>query len=281
VAELLVLTETKTMRAWSQEQHRASQRIALVPTMGYLHAGHLSLVKAAQERADKVVVSIFVNPLQFGPREDLSRYPRDLQGDLHKLAELGVDAVFAPDSMYSANFDTSIAPDKLGAYLCGASRPGHFRGVCTVVAILFGITQCNTAVFGEKDFQQLQIIRRMNEDLWLGVEIVGMPILREADGLAMSSRNAYLSSDEREQALVLNRALRLAEEVFAKGERQSEVILQHVHAIIQEAPLVHLDYAEIVDLEMLQPLAELNVPALCALAVYVGKTRLIDNVKLI
>jgi len=278
---ILVLTDAQTMHAWSNEHHRAGQRIALVPTMGFLHAGHLSLVKAAQQHSDKVVVSIFVNPIQFGPKEDLSRYPRDLAGDLQKLAELGVDAVFVPEELYGSTFDTYIEPDKLGVHLCGSSRPGHFRGVCTVVSMLFGITQCDTAIFGEKDFQQLQIIRRMNEDLWLGVEIIGMPILREADGLAMSSRNTYLSSEEREQALVLHRALRQAESLFAKGERQSSVILEHVRAIIAQAPLARLDYAEIVDLRRLQPLAELNTPALCALAVFVGKTRLIDNIKLL
>ena len=266
-----VIHTAEAMRAWSQGRQG---RIALVPTMGFLHDGHLSLIQHARSQARHVVVSIFVNPLQFGPNEDLSRYPRDLQGDLRKLQD--VDSVFVPDALYPAGFDTYVEPAQLGQHLCGASRPGHFRGVCTVVAMLLRITQCHVAVFGQKDFQQLQIIKRMVRDLWLDVEIVGMPIVREADGLAMSSRNAYLSATQRQDALVLNRALRQAKARFEAGERDAEAILAEVRREI--GAVARLDYAEIVDVEMLQPLRVVDRPAVCAVAAHVGKTRLIDNV---
>src|SRR5437867_8605141 len=192
-----VVRDPRELHAWATAERERGQRIALVPTMGALHDGHLSLVREAKQRAERTVVSIFVNPTQFGPHEDLARYPRDLDRDLQLLSPLRPDLVFAPEpaAIYPSGFDTYVVPDQMARVLCGASRPGHFRGVCTVVLLLFRISRCQVALFGEKDFQQLQIIRRMNRDLWLGVEVVGMPIVREADGLALSSRNAYLSAD--------------------------------------------------------------------------------------
>jgi pantoate--beta-alanine ligase len=260
----------------------AGRRIVLVPTMGYLHQGHLNLVRRAREHGDWVVVSIFVNPTQFGPREDLSRYPRDFDGDLAKLNGLGVDAVFAPEptAVYPPGFDTFVVPESLAAGLCGRSRPGHFRGVATVVLVLFRITRCRAAVFGEKDFQQLAVIRRMVRDFWLDVEIVAHPIVREPDGLARSSRNVYLSPEERAQAPTLARALDRVQAACSGGERDASRLLAVARTTLGEAPLGRIDYVEIVDEESLAPLARVERPAVIALAVYFGKTRLIDNRRL-
>ncbi len=248
--------------------------------MGYLHAGHLSLVAEARRRSDRVVASIFVNPTQFGPTDDLSTYPRDEQGDLDKLRGAGVDAVFVPEpkSVYPAGFDTYVVPDKLAQGLCGASRPRHFRGVCTVVLLLFRMSRCQVAVFGEKDFQQLAIIRRMAKDLWLDVEVVGSPIVREADGLAMSSRNVYLSEPERREALSLSRALQAARQKLSGGERRAEELLDVARRAISET--ARLDYLSLVDRESLEPLSTVDRPALLAVAAFFGKTRLIDNLQL-
>jgi pantoate--beta-alanine ligase len=274
-----ILKSAEEMKAWSREVHAESHKLALVPTMGFLHAGHLSLVREAQERCTRVVVSIFVNPTQFAPGEDLATYPQDLDGDLNKLRELGVDAVFmpTPDIVYPEGFDTFIAPNNLGGDLCGASRPIHFKGVCTVVAILFRITGCDTAIFGQKDYQQLLIIKQMNRDLHLGVEVLGMPIVRESDGLAMSSRNAYLSAKEREQALCLSQSLEWARRRVADGERDAEALTSGIKQQIQAHPLANIDYVKLVDAENLKALNRLERPALCALAVNLGQTRLIDN----
>lgn len=267
------------MKAWSSEVHAQGHKLALVPTMGFLHAGHLSLVREAQEHCTRVVVSIFVNPTQFAPGEDLATYPQDLEGDLNKLEELGVDAVFmpTPDIVYPEGFDTFISPKELGDDLCGASRPIHFKGVCTVVAILFRVTNCDTAIFGQKDYQQLLIIKQMNKDLHLGVEVVGMPIIREADGLAMSSRNAYLSAEEREQALCLSQSLEWAKRRVADGETDIETLANGIKQQIQAHPLADIDYVKLVDAENLSAVEILEAPVLCALAVNLGKTRLIDN----
>ncbi|HSI03781.1 MAG: pantoate--beta-alanine ligase [Myxococcota bacterium] len=269
-----LLRDAAAMRAWRDA--RKNERVALVPTMGYLHDGHLGLVKRARELADLVVASIFVNPTQFGPNEDFSRYPRDEAGDLAKLASAGVDAVFLPsrEELYPTGFDTYVVPEELARGLCGASRPGHFRGVCTVVCLLFRITKCDVAVFGEKDYQQLTIIRRMTRDLWLDVDIVGHSIVREADGLAMSSRNVYLSTEERARALSLSRTL-FAMREEAVNEKTVAALLANGRALLGE---VKVDYLEIVGAEDLRVLTRLDRPARALVAAFVGKTRLIDNV---
>jgi len=267
------------MRAWAGGERAAGRRIGLVPTMGYLHAGHLSLVAEARRRADVCVASIFVNPLQFGASEDLGAYPRDLPRDRAALAEAGVDVLYVPSAaaMYPAGFQTEVAVTEVSAGLCGRSRPGHFRGVTTVVAKLFNAVTPHVAVFGEKDFQQLAVIRRMAADLDMGVEVVGMPIVREADGLAMSSRNAYLSESERAAALCLARAIAAGRAKLAAGERQTAAILADVRAVLDAEPLARVDYAELVDADSLRTAAAVERPMLLALAVFVGRTRLIDN----
>lgn len=275
---MMLFTDAASMRAWSER----AQRIALVPTMGYLHAGHLALVEVAKRHGDRVVVSIFVNPTQFGPNEDLSSYPRDFDGDLAKLGGAGVDAVFAPTParLYPEGFDTYVVPETLAHGLCGARRPGHFRGVCTVVLMLFRITRCHAAVFGEKDFQQLQVIRRMTRDLWLDVDIVGVPTVREPDGLAMSSRNSYLSPEARRQALALPHALRDVQRSVAEGARAIAPLLVAAREYLASADGVRLDYLEVVDEATLQPVHTLERAARAVAAIYVGATRLIDNLPL-
>jgi pantoate--beta-alanine ligase len=274
-----ILREPKGLRAWSDGHISRGKRIALVPTMGYLHEGHLSLVRLARQKADVVAASIFVNPTQFGPKEDLSRYPRDLQGDLAKLEGAGVDGVFTPEpaDMYPPGFDTYVVPTELATVLCGASRPGHFKGVCTVVHLLFRMSRCHVGVFGAKDYQQLTIIRRMARDLWLDVEVVGGPIMREADGLALSSRNVYLSADERTDALVLSRALGEVEKAHAAGERDAARLVTRAREVIAAATSARIDYVEVADAETLKPVSRIERPVVCAMAVFVGKTRLIDN----
>jgi len=266
------------MRAWADAQIKGGHRVVLVPTMGYLHEGHLSLVEEARRHGDRVVVSIFVNPTQFGPQEDLDTYPRDLAGDLAKLQ--GVHAVFAPrpDTMYPPGFDTYVVPHEREARLCGAGRPDHFRGVCTVVLLLFQITRCHAGIFGQKDFQQLQIIRGMVKDLWLDVEIIGMPTVREPDGLAMSSRNAYLSPEERDRALVISRTLDWMASAVASGRRDLASLAQEGRERIGQVAGVALEYLEIVEPYSLQPAETLgDRGAVCAVAARVGATRLIDN----
>lgn len=266
--------------AWRAE----GRRVALVPTMGYLHEGHLSLVRLARERADRVVVSIFVNPTQFGPNEDLARYPRDEDGDLAKLAAEGVALSFCPSvaEMYPPGAQTFVTVDRLPQHLCGLSRPTHFRGVTTVVAKLFGICLPHVAVFGEKDYQQLLVIRRMTADLNLPVEIVGGPIVREPDGLAMSSRNAYLTADERRRAPVLNATLEWAAGAVREGARDVAALRAEMTRRI-EAAGGRVDYVSVVDEETLDDPAEgtpIRGPVRAALAVFFGRTRLIDNRRL-
>jgi pantoate--beta-alanine ligase len=255
------------------------KRIGLVPTMGYLHEGHLSLIRIARQHADVVVVSIFVNPTQFGPNEDLAKYPRDFERDERLCREAGTDIVFYPSAadMYPPDHSVFVVEEKLSRGLCGASRPGHFRGVCTVVAKLFNLVLPDAAVFGEKDGQQLRVIERMVRDLDFPVRIVRGPTVREADGLAMSSRNVYLSPEERRQALCLRKALDRAEAMCRDGERDAEKVRKVLCEIIAEAPLARMDYVEIVDDATLEPVQALDRPCLVALAVFVGKTRLIDN----
>lgn len=278
-ADLLILRTPADMQAATRAWRRAGRRIALVPTMGYLHAGHLSLVARARERADVTVVSLFVNPIQFGPSEDLAAYPRDFERDAALCRAAGVAALFCPsaEDMYPPGASTRVAESRLSRGLCGASRPGHFEGVCTVVAKLFNLVQPDLAVFGEKDAQQLRVIRRMTRDLNFPVEIVAGPTQREPDGLAMSSRNVYLDPEERRQALCLRRALDAAERLHAGGERDAARLRAAMAAVIARAPLARVEYIEIVDDETLEPVTALSRPALVALAVFLGRTRLIDN----
>jgi pantoate--beta-alanine ligase len=273
------LTTPAAMQAWSDATRTAGRRIGLVPTMGYLHDGHLSLVAEARRRADACVASIFVNPMQFGPREDLSAYPRDLERDRAALSGAGVEVLYLPTAadMYPPGFQTEVTVTGMTAGLCGRSRPGHFRGVTTVVTKLFNAVRPHVAVFGEKDYQQLAVLRRMAADLDMGVEVVGMPIVREADGLAMSSRNAYLSSDERRAARCLSRALGAARLACARGERRAAGVLAAATSELAAEPLARVDYAELVDAGSLEPTDALERPALLALAVFIGRTRLIDN----
>ena len=276
----------KTIESASEMQQAAlalraqGRRIGFVPTMGNLHDGHLSLVRIAKQHADVVVVSIFVNPTQFGPNEDFAAYPRTFEADRALCEAEGVDLVFYPSvpDMYPAGASVSVTEKSLSRTLCGAARPGHFDGVCTVVAKLFNVVLPHVAVFGEKDAQQLRVIRRLVRDLRFPVEIVPGPTVREPDGLAQSSRNQYLTPAQRPQAACLRRALDEAERLFAGGERDPRTIVAAMRARIAEAPDAKIDYVSIVDDETLQPLAGPIVrPALAALAVWVGKPRLIDN----
>ena len=265
----------KELRSTWDDQHFT---VSLVPTMGALHAGHLSLLRPARE-TDKLVVSIFVNPTQFGPQEDLQRYPRPLERDLALLEASGVDVVFLPSAseIYPEGYRTFVNVEELGSRLCGVSRPGHFRGVATVVLKLFNIVRPHRAVFGQKDAQQTVILRRMVRDLDLDVELIVQPIVREADGLALSSRNQYLNPEERRAATVLFRSLESARQTLLHGEKKTEVLLRGVRELVGSEPLARLDYAEIVNTDDLSPLSEVTTQALLALAVFVGNTRLIDN----
>jgi len=248
--------------------------------MGFLHEGHLSLMREARKRADHLVVSIFVNPLQFAPGEDLDRYPRDPKGDAQKCAAYGCDILFTPvkAELYPAGFQTTVQVGALAERLCGASRAGHFEGVATIVLKLFGLVRPDIAVFGSKDFQQLQIVRRMVQDFDLGIEIVGMPIVREVDGLALSSRNAYLSKAERQQALVLSRTLAAMNDWIVAGERDAQLLLGRSRELITQQELATIDYVELVDAEQLTALEVIgSAPVLAAMAVRFGGTRLIDN----
>lgn len=278
-----IITSTKQMRDWSRSQGAAAKTIALVPTMGYFHAGHLSLMRMAGELADLVVVSLFVNPIQFGPGEDLARYPRNLERDRELAAGSGVDVLFVPTApaMYPEPPETRITVARLGAGLCGRFRPGHFDGVCTVVGKLFNIVNPDLAVFGRKDFQQLAVIRKMTADLNWGVEIVAHPIVRESDGLAMSSRNCYLSGPERVAATCLYRAIVKARELAAAGEGEVARLLAEVEKIITVHDNVRIEYAEIVEATSLEPQLRVGPDSLLALAVRVGATRLIDNALLL
>ena len=271
------------MQAQADAWRCEGQCIALVPTMGFLHAGHLSLVRLAREMADKVVVSIFVNPTQFGPGEDLEAYPRDLERDRRLLAAEGADVLFVPAAaeMYPEGYQTRVTLDRLPQHLCGVSRPVHFGGVATVVIKLVHIAKPHLAVFGEKDYQQLLVVRRMVRDLNLDVEIVGAPTVREADGLAMSSRNAYLAEGQRPAALTLSRALTNARDRVAAGERRAAVVIAAAVATIQREPDTVIDYVKICDPETLDDVAVIDRPVRMALAVRVGRSRLIDNTALL
>jgi len=266
------------VRECIKEWRNEGLSIGLVPTMGYLHEGHQSLVKRACEN-DIVVVSIFVNPMQFGPQEDLSSYPRDLASDIRLCEENGVDLIFNPESgeMYESDFCSYVDMSVLTEELCGLSRPVHFRGVCTVVSKLFNIVTPDRAYFGEKDAQQLAIIKRMVRDLNFNVEVIGCPIIREKDGLAKSSRNKYLNEEERKAALVLSESIQLGKKILEKGERDSAVLVKAMKDYIEVEPLVRIDYLKIVDSVSMHQVEKLESPVLVAMAVFVGKTRLIDN----
>ncbi len=258
---------------------RQEGRLGFVPTMGALHEGHLELVRVAKRRCKRVVVSVFVNPIQFGPKEDYRTYPRDFKRDKLLLARLGVDGLFYPDvkEMYPEGYSTYVEVEGLSEHLCGRSRPGHFRGVTTVVAKLFNIVLPDVAVFGQKDAQQAFVIKRMVRDLNFPVDIVIVPTVREPDGLAMSSRNVYLNEEERHQAPVLYQALRRAEETIKAGKRDARQVKQAMRRFIRSAPLARIDYVEIVDTDRLQPVKTIKGEVLVAVAVYFGRARLIDN----
>ncbi len=274
-----VVTTPADMQCHSEAIRRAGKRIAFIPTMGFLHEGHLSLMREGRGRADVVVASIFVNPTQFGPNEDFGRYPRAFERDCELMREVPVELVFAPqpEAMYGEGAQTWVEATEVTQGLCGAHRPGHFRGVTTVVAKLFNIVKPHYAMFGEKDFQQLRAIQRMVKDLNFDLEIVPMPTVREADGLAMSSRNAYLSADERRRALSLSAALEAARSEFAAGARDPRALVRAACAVLSATPGLRIEYIEAVDSESLRRIERIERPVVVAIAAHVGKTRLIDN----
>jgi pantoate--beta-alanine ligase len=283
-----LITDPAAWQARCSAARDGGARITLVTTMGFLHDGHVSLLREARARADAAgrkglaLATIFVNPAQFGPNEDLSRYPRDLEGDLAKCAAAGIDWVLAPSDprmIFAPDHQTWVTVERASEGLCGASRPGHFRGVATVVAKLFNLTRPHVALFGEKDFQQLAVIRAMVRDLAMGVEVVGMPIVREPDGLARSSRNSYLSPDERTRALAISRALREAAEAAGRGERDAAALRARARARLEEAD-ARVDYVELVHPDSLAPVARADAGSVMLIAAHVGGTRLIDNVRL-
>ena len=267
------------VRAQVKEWKKEGLTVGFVPTMGYLHEGHGSLISAARANNDKVVVSIFVNPMQFGPTEDLASYPRDLDKDSAYCESLGVDMIFhpEPEEMYHDNFSSYVDMSVLTEELCGLSRPVHFRGVCTVVNKLFNIVQPDRAYFGQKDAQQLAIIMHMVEDLNMDLEIVGCPIIREEDGLAKSSRNTYLSAEERQAALILSKSIKLGQKMVEEGEKSADALVNAMCQLINTEPLAKIDYVKAVDGLTMQQIKEVKSPMLVAIAVYIGKTRLIDN----
>ena len=276
---ITIATTVKEVREQVKAWKKEGLTVGFVPTMGYLHEGHQSLIKQAVEQNDRVVVSIFVNPMQFGPTEDLESYPRDLEKDSALCEATGANLIFhpEPEEMYTDGFCSYVDMSVLTEELCGLSRPVHFRGVCTVVSKLFHIVTPDRAYFGQKDAQQLAIIRRMVTDLNMDIEIVGCPIVREEDGLAKSSRNTYLSPEERKAALVLSQAVKIGQDLVNKGETDSKTIIAAMEAHINQEPLAKIDYVKIVDALTMQQIPTIDRPILCALAVYIGKTRLIDN----
>lgn len=265
----------QTVRQWKAE----GLTVGLVPTMGYLHEGHESLIKRAVAECDRVMVSVFLNPIQFAPNEDLATYPRDFAADTVLIKNAGADLVFHPEpsELYAPDACTFVNVEGITSELCGKTRPTHFRGVCTVVSKLMNISQADRAYFGQKDAQQLAVVRRMVRDLNMNVEVIGCPIVREEDGLAKSSRNTYLSPAEREAALVLSRAVREGQRLMEEGERDAKTILSAMRAIIEAEPLARIDYVEMVSWDGIKPVDVADSSVLVAMAVYIGKTRLIDN----
>jgi pantoate--beta-alanine ligase len=269
----------KDMKELSLQTRAEGKTIAFVPTMGFFHEGHLSLMREGRKRGDLLIVSLFVNPTQFGPHEDFKNYPRDFEGDSKMAGEVGTDILFVPEAgeMYPPDHQTLVRVEKVTENLCGRSRPTHFQGVTTVVLMLFEIVMPHVAIFGEKDYQQLVTVQQMVRDLHMSVEVIGMPTVREADGLAMSSRNTYLLPEERKAALSLCRSLQKAKELLQKGEQKADRILQEVKGILQSEPLVKIDYAQICDVRTLKDVDRIEGDVVIALAAYLGKTRLIDN----
>jgi pantoate--beta-alanine ligase len=278
-----VIKDLQEMQNLAQEWHARRERIVLVPTMGYFHQGHLSLMEYGRTRGDHLVVSIFVNPTQFSPQEDLDRYPRDFERDCDLARGVGVDLIFAPEAvrMYPAGYQTFVTVTDVTKGLCGASRPTHFQGVATVVLKLFNLIQPDVAVFGEKDYQQLVTVQRLVTDLNLPVEIVGRPLVRESDGLALSSRNVYLNPDERRSALKLSQALFKARELTAKGERSRQNLFAILEPMFSNDAKIALDYLVLVDEQTLEEIAEIKDRARLAVAAWLGRTRLIDNILLV
>lgn len=274
-----IIESVKEMQSYSENLRLAGKKISFVPTMGYFHEGHLSLMKEARKTADCVVASIYVNPTQFGPKEDFSKYPRDFERDVQMAQSVGVDVIYFPSNqeMYPDGYQTYVDVEKVTQNLCGMSRPGHFRGVTTVCCKLFNIIKPHSAIFGKKDFQQLAAINRMVADLNMDLEIIGLQTFREPDGLAMSSRNVYLNKEERSSALTLIGALRLAQKLYAEGERNAAVLIKEAETLIKSAQFTDIDYIKICDAFTLEDVNEINGEAVMALAVKVGKTRLIDN----
>ncbi|MCI5605089.1 MAG: pantoate--beta-alanine ligase [Clostridia bacterium] len=278
------LVKTKQeVRDIVKEWRKQGLTVGFVPTMGYLHEGHASLIDASSKNNDRTVVSIFVNPMQFSPNEDLESYPRDIVHDSKVCEEHGADLIFnpEPEEMYNDMFCSYVDMDVLTKELCGLSRPIHFRGVCTVVSKLFNIVKPDNAYFGQKDAQQLAVIKRMVEDLDMDIKINGCPIVREADGLAKSSRNTYLSPEERQAALILSKTIAVGRELVKNGEKDAKKIVSQMIKNIETEPLARIDYVKIVDALTMQQIDNLDRPALCAMAVYIGKTRLIDNFEVV
>lgn len=276
---MLICNQIAMVRQQVQEWKQSGLSIGLVPTMGYLHEGHKSLIDAARKENDRVAVSIFVNPMQFGPNEDLASYPRDLEKDAKLCEDAGVDLIFhpQPEEMYKQGFCTYVDMNGLTTELCGKSRPIHFRGVQTVVLKLFHIVTPDRAYFGQKDAQQLAVVKRMVQDLNVGTEIIGCPIIREEDGLAKSSRNTYLNEKERQAALVLSRSLQAGKALVDAGETNAQAIRQAITGEIEKEPMAKIDYVDIVDFETITPIETVQGSVLVAIAVFIGKTRLIDN----
>jgi pantoate--beta-alanine ligase len=277
---MIELSSIADLRRWVHDERAAGRRIALVPTMGFLHEGHLRLVDEARRRADRVVMSIFVNPLQFGPAEDLDRYPRDLPRDRALAEARGTDALFVPTVavMYPPGSEIRVVPGATAARWEGAARPGHFEGVLTVVAKLFHLVEPDVACFGRKDIQQATLVRQMVRDLDWRLEIVVVPTVREADGLALSSRNAYLDADQRKRAVVLSAALRAAHDALRSGERDAAALLRTVRRVLASEPTVEVEYVAIVEPATLAPVQTVDADTVVALAVRLGRTRLIDNI---
>jgi pantoate--beta-alanine ligase len=275
----MVIKSKKDMQSYSDSLRLQGKKIAFVPTMGYFHKGHLALMKEAKKMADCVVVSIYVNPTQFGPKEDLSKYPRDFDRDLKMAESVNTDVIFYPPDkeMYPDNYQTYINVERVTQNLCGISRQGHFRGVTTICLKLFNIVKPHFAIFGKKDFQQYIAIKRMVTDLNLDLQIIGLPTVREADGLAMSSRNIYLKGTERSSALTLVGGLKLAQSIYSSGERKSKTIITEVEKLIKSVDYTDIDYIKICDATTLEDVDEIQSQAVIALAVKIGATRLIDN----
>lgn len=277
--ELMIFSKPAQVQAQVLAWKREGLSVGLVPTMGYLHEGHASLIKRAAAECDRVVVSVFVNPTQFGPNEDLEAYPRDFEHDKQLIAECGGSLVFAPtpEDMYVPGAATWVNVEGLTKELCGRSRPIHFRGVATVVNKLMNIAQPDRAYFGQKDAQQLAVIRRMVADLNMPVQVIGCPIVREADGLAKSSRNTYLNAQERQAALVLSKSLAQGRKLLEAGETKTEAVVECITRVLESEPMARIDYVQAVDADTIEPQSEVKGTVLFAIAVYIGKTRLIDN----